>query len=118
MMFSKLTFDSFNLGATVDGASISKVELKSDNSGDWVIELNFNVRSQPRNVQKNKSVSVSERSMLSTSVVVLLQEILAASQKASIDDMSISELHSVIFSVASTKLFTALGVQPTNVTLV
>lgn len=111
-----VSFTSANIGVSTAQATVSRINLKPDGSGDWNIGLDFNVTSPSRNAAKDETVSLMERHLLSASIIVKRAEIAAAITEEEVrTSLTLDQTETHVTTIALGKLFTAMGITAANV---
>lgn len=115
-----IAFTAANLAVTTDKITVSRINLKPDNSGDWNIGVDFTVTSPVRNAGNDKTVSIMERHMLSAVITVGRTEIATAANVTEEDvrtGLTLAQTETYVTQIALSKLFPAMGIAPQNIVI-
>ena len=115
-----ITFDSVNIGVTTNKVTVNRINLATNDSGDWNIGVDFNISSPTRNVGNNPTVSIAERHMMSSTLTVKRAEIATAADIAEEEvrtTLTLQETETYVTQIALQKLFAACGINAQNVVI-
>lgn len=99
-----------NMNVEVVSVIINRINLKSDDSGEWNIGVDFKVQNPTRSIPA--SVSFQESHRASAQVKVSRQEVAAAagiSEDLVRTTLTLAQTENIVTQVAMSKLFPILG---------
>jgi hypothetical protein len=104
-----IAITSQNVGATAEAVVINRMNLKSDDSGDWSIGLSLTLANPERT--EVEGIQVNERHKVNAQLTVTCAEIAAEASVAeeAVGSLTMDQMETAVTDIAVNKLLTAMG---------
>jgi hypothetical protein len=108
-MANTIAITSQNVGATAEAVVVNRMNLKSDDSGDWSVGLALTINNPERT--EVTGARVNERHRVDAQITVTKAEVATEASVAeeAVGSLTLDQTETAVTAIAKNKILTAMG---------